>query len=405
MTPIRILQVCNTDFYLNRFLRPLVLALKARGHDVHCVCGGTKIHPELLDAAIPVFDFDYPRRSSPADFAQGILRMRRIIRDGRYDCVNSHNRNASVVGRVASWLEGVPLNLYTAHGFYFQDGQTRPLQLAAIAIEAGLARITDHTLSQSREDEDFMVGRGLIAAGDITTIGNGIDAVRFRPRAAEERAAAERDLGLRHGVFRVAGTGRLVQGKGFVDLLDAFAIFHRAHAESELVLIGGNIDQDLSPFRDEFLGRVREHGLDHAVRITGITDRVHDYIAATDVFVLPSYREGMPRSLLEAMAAETPVIATDIRGCREIVSHGWTGWLYPPHDVETLAALIERVYDSPEERRKEMGRRARAVILDRFTEPAYVERQVEAIERLTAAAPKRRRHLRIAQLARSGGMS
>jgi len=116
----RILQVCNTDFYLTKFLAPLVRSLVAQGHTVECVCeGGDRIDPTVLGPDVRVHPFAFPRTNSPWRFMQAIAQMRRLVRAGHFDCVNGHNRNASIVARIATRLEGVPVNLYTAHGFYF----------------------------------------------------------------------------------------------------------------------------------------------------------------------------------------------------------------------------------------------------------------------------------------------
>lgn len=383
----RILQVCNTDFYLSKFLAPLVSALAERGHEVECVCEGQAIDKDLLGRGVTVHPFEFPRGGSPIQFARAISRMRKLIRAGSYACVNGHNRNASIVARVAAWLEDTPLNLYTAHGFYFHDDQGRLPHSATVALEAGLARITDFTLSQSSEDAAFMVSRGHIKADVLEVIGNGIDTRRFRPRPLE-RKALERDLGLRPGKFRIASTGRLVSGKGFGDLLAAFA--NLKIPDSELIIIGGNIAQDISPYHAEFLAKARSSGVAKNVLVTGITDLVADYLNTCDVFVLPSYREGLPRSLLEAMATELAVVATDIRGCREVITHGKSGFLFPPHDVASLESIIQKLFGSHALRRS-LGETARAKIVINFDERDYVSKQVNAIERQLKAHELRRR--------------
>jgi glycosyltransferase involved in cell wall biosynthesis len=382
----RILQVCNTDFYLTHFLAPLVRALVAQGHTVECACeGGERIDPSILGPDVRVHPFTFPQASSPWPFAQSIASMRQLIRTGHYDCVNGHNRNASIVARIAAWLEGVPVNLYTAHGFYFHDDQSPLARTATIYLEAALARITDFTLSQSTEDVALMTAKGHIRADCIRIIGNGIDTIRFRPRQTE-RSALETELGLHSGRFRIASTGRLVRGKGFGDLLAAFAKLKADEPAAELLLIGGNIAQDISPYQAEFLAQAKALGVQDALLVTGITDRVEDYLATCDVFVLPSYREGLPRALLEAMAMERSVIATDIRGCREAITHGENGYLFPPHDTASLVTLLRQLHADPS-LRVALGQRARARVCAAFDERDYIARQVQPIDRLVGRVP------------------
>jgi glycosyltransferase involved in cell wall biosynthesis len=386
----RILQVCNSVFYLSHFLAPLVRGLVDAGHDVECVCEGPIGDTTFLGRDVQVHDSPFPHSVSPAEFIVPVQRLRSLLRSGRYDCVDSHNRNSSIVARVAAWLEHVPVNLYTAHGFYFHDGQSRIAREATIGLEALLALITDYTLSQSSDDVDLMTKRGWIQSSRIEVIGNGIDVRRFSSRERGDRAELERSLGLRSGRFRIAATGRLVRGKGFTDLLSAFTTFRREHPSAELLIIGGNVRYDIEPFHAEFLERAREARVDDALKVTGIVERVEDYLATSDVFVLPSYREGMPRALLEAMAMQMPVIATNIRGCREIVRHDRNGLLYEPHDVETLTSLLRELARDGDTRAR-LGRSARAWVSESYDERDYIARQVAAISRLVAAPTVRGR--------------
>ena len=377
----RILQVCNTDFYLAGFLEPLVRELIAQGHAVECVCEGRNIPQIEHRLGVAVHPFVFPRNASPARFARAIGRMRRLIRDGAYDCVNGHNRNASIVARIAAWMERVPLNIYTAHGFYFHDAQPHYRREATIWLEGALARITSYTLSQSAEDARLMVERGFIPAGRIAVIGNGIDTRRFR--RDPDRTGWEQRLGLRSGRFRIATVGRLVQAKGFVDLLGAFARMRESAPEAELLLIGGNIDQDISPVQSEFFDRAQQLGVAGDVTVTGMVHEVEKYLSTCDVFALPSHREGMPRALLEAMSSELPVIATAIRGCREIIDDGRSGLLYPPGDVDRLTGMLKLLHGQSG-LRLVLGQMGRAAVVQRFDEYRYVRSQVDTIDQLLA---------------------
>ena len=375
----RVLQICNTDFYLSKFLKPLVLELVARGHEVECVCEGGNIDRAVFGPRVVFHAFKYPRTSSLWQFITKIHQMRLLIRSGRYDCIDSHNRNASIVGRIAAWYERVPLKIYTAHGFYFHDDQKPFKRKATILLEALLARITDYTLSQSQEDVEFVTRKQIIHSNRIEYIGNGIDTARFT--RCGNRVDMEGLLELGSGRFRICSIGRLVKGKGFADLLDAFSEFRRLVPESELLIIGGNISQDISPFQREFSDLVVALDLQDCVRITGLTDRVEDYLAVSDLFVLPSYREGLPRSLLEAMSMEVCTIATNIRGCREVIKDGDTGFLFEPKDKAGLFALMKMLFDSPQ-LRSLVASNGRELVKSNFSEPRYVDVQVSAINRL-----------------------
>jgi glycosyltransferase involved in cell wall biosynthesis len=377
----RILIVCNSTFFLSKMRLPLANELAARGHVVEFVCSGEDQHRTSASIGLPVHACAFPRSGSPLAFIRSAAALRRIICAGQYDCVISSNRAASIVGRIAAWLEHVPLNIYTAHGFYFNDEHGALSRELLMRFEAALSSITTCILSVTTEDMRVMISRGLVAPDRIAWIGQGIDTRRFRRICA--RGVAENKVGLRPAVFRIAAVGRIVQGKGFSDLLHAIARLHQQGYRPELVLVGGNIAQEISPMERELLGEAQALGLADALIVTGIVENVEDYLAASDAFVIPSYREGLSRALLEAMSMNLPVIATAIRGNREVIQDAVNGLLYPPGDVEQLAARLRLLHNHPDLRRS-IGDKARATVLEHFDEHDFVARQVFIIERFLA---------------------
>lgn len=379
----RILLVCNSDFFLHRCLAPLSRGLVEAGHCVDCVCQGDDIPDGELGPGVVIHQLTFPKQPSPLAFAQAIGEFRKILRRGRYDCVNSNNRNASIIARVACVLERVPLSVYTANGYYFHDNQPAWKWNLSLALEAILARVTDHTMSQAQEDTDLMIRQGFASPDEITTIGNGIDTAKFAPR--DDRTSLEHRHGLGEARLRIGAVGRIVDGKGFEDLLEAFGRMRTRQPDDQLVIVGGNIEQDISPFASEFVRLISELGLDDQVIVTGITDEVETYLATCDLFVLPSYREGMPRALLEGMCIGLPTIATDIRGCREIVVDGLTGYIYPPGDIDALVERLDRVSTSSAAELSAMGQACHDRVMSHFREDEYVARQVACLNRLIRA--------------------
>ncbi len=371
----KILQVCNTEFYLDRFLTPLVLELKNRGHHVECIFNGNGKTLESLNSAyVPCHNFEFPKRSNPLQFAQAIYKFYRFLKKNDYDVVASHNRNASLVARVAAWLAQVPINHYTAHGFYFHDDQSKISNFLSECLEGLLTKITNHTLSQSNEDTLRMVQNNWIEPHKIETIGNGINTQKFLPKNKPHKN--------KNSSFQICAVGRVVKGKGLTDLLYAFKKFQSEIPNSKLLFIGGNIDQDISGNYQEVKDLIRSLTLDDRVQITGLVRNVEEHLFQSDVFVHPSYREGMPRSLLEAMCTGLPSIATNIRGAREIISHGKNGFLYPPRNIEQLYIQLKEVYQMGDIRRK-IGLAGQNLVLRHFDENNYTKRQCDHFDRIT----------------------
>jgi glycosyltransferase involved in cell wall biosynthesis len=369
----RVLQVCNTDFYLEKFLLPMIIALRENGIEVECMTEVKTLPAVFARHDIKVHSLEFPARASPIAFLTAIWRMYRFLRTNKFHLVNSHNRNSSIVARIACALAGVPVNLYTAHGFYFQDHLSPVAYRLAILFEGLLGRITTHILSQSNEDRQYMTSTGRLSEDRITFIGNGVDTKRFSPVATPQPFRTSTR-------FRIGAMGRLVSGKGFEDILRAMVC--SAHTQDlELLFIGGNIAQDISPSASVFDQLTSELGLAENVRVTGMIDNVEDHLKTCDLFIHPSYAEGMPRSLLEAMSTGLPCIATRIRGAREIILPEHNGLLYEPHDCDELAAHIDRLFNAAQTR-KNLGEHARQTVLERFREEDYIARQVEVIRSL-----------------------
>ncbi len=383
----RILQVCNTDFYLSKFLRPLILELHHRGYEVECLCSGTNTPSEFKTLGIKVHNFDFPQKASVSSFIRSTQKMTEFLKENNFDCINSHNRNASIVARLAAWRAKVPVNLYTAHGFYFHDDQPFIINQLTELFEGLLSKITTHTLSQSHEDTLKMVKHGWIDESKITTIGNGINVEKFSPKSNKSQLCKKLSLTEK---FRVVTVGRLVKGKGFRDLIHAFNDFQEGK-DVELLFIGGNLKNDIEPEHDSYTDLIKSLGLEDKVKITGLIDNVEEYLGASDVFVLPSYREGVPRALLEAMCMQLPVIATNIRGAREIIRVNSNGLLFTPHNVTLLTELLDEIF-SDHCNRKRIGEEGRSTVLKNFNEIQYTKVQANLIDQLLMSPGKGESH-------------
>lgn len=202
------------------------------------------------------------------------------------------------------------------------------------------------------------------------TIPNGIDpaAIHFLP-AAEARAR----LGLPADAFVVGTVCSLLPLKCVDHLLEAFAAARAAlGADARCVVIGEGRERGRLALLAQTLGIAEQ------VRFAGFRDDAASLLPALDVFVLASRQEGMPRSILEAMLAERPVVAANVSGCRDVVADGETGLLYPHGDVSQLATRLRSLAGDADLRRR-LGERGRAVVMERYTLAAHIERMAGAI--------------------------
>jgi glycosyltransferase involved in cell wall biosynthesis len=222
-----------------------------------------------------------------------------------------------------------------------------------------------------------------VPSDKLVLLGNGVDLRRFRPSADDRRRRQVRaGFGIDDDVV-VAGTvARLVWQKGFRELFAAAERLRDTQRDVVFVVVGGSDPDKADAIPPDQLEVARRRG---RIVFAGSRDDVENIYAAFDLFVLPSHREGFPRSAMEAAACGLPVIATDIRGCREVVSDGQSGLLIPLRDPERLASAVEKLVDAPALRRQ-MGSAGRRKAEAEFDDRAVVSKTLEAYERVLMPA-------------------
>jgi glycosyltransferase involved in cell wall biosynthesis len=367
---MKVLHVCAVAFGLENLLLPQIDYLRRRGLTVEAVCSPDPRVEELRARGYTIREISIDRKISPAPNLKSVLELSRLMRAQKYDLVHSHAPVASVLGRVAAKLASVKHIVYTAHGFYFHENMPRQTYALYHGIEKSVAQITDRILVQSQEDFDTAVTTGLASAEKIRYLGNGVDLGRFIPTALsdEDRARLRRELGLPSSRSPILGiTGRITEEKGFRELAEALSFLRKDYPETHLIVIGGQLSTERDAFQDHLVDFIGEQGLESHVTFTGFRDDVQDLLGLLDVFVLPSYREGLPRSVLEAMAMELPVVATQIRGCREAVVDEVTGLLVPAKESRPLAKAIGRIL-ADRELAQRFGKAARERVVTTFDE-------------------------------------
>ncbi|MBN1885188.1 MAG: glycosyltransferase family 4 protein [Candidatus Krumholzibacteriota bacterium] len=380
---MRICQLCAVDFTAWHLLRPLGLACRAAGWETTFCCSPGEELDRLAGEGFRTAPVPIERSYHPGRHLVSVARLVRLFRRERFDVVHAHTPVAGLLGRVAARLAGVPRVVYTAHGFYFHEGMRPPVKRIFVELERFGGRLSDLVFVQSEEDWREALAMRIAPPDQLVHIGNGVDPDTFeRNRWRKEAAGIRRRLS--SGAGPVVGfVGRLVREKGVVEFVRAAAAVAARRPEAVFVMIGAPLESDRDGCVREIEELRRSLGLGEQLVFAGYRRDVPAFLAALDLFVLPSHREGMPRALLEAMATALPVVATDIRGCREEVVDGETGLLVPVRDPTALASAIGLLLDDPERRRR-YGDAGRRRVLDRFDERRIVALQVERIGRLLA---------------------
>jgi glycosyltransferase involved in cell wall biosynthesis len=379
LTGRRVVHVTTADISLALLLGPQLRAFAAAGMDVVGASAPGPYVENLTAMGIAHEPLRHATRSvNVGQDVQALGELVRLFRRLKPDIVHTHNPKPGLYGRVAARLAGVPVVVNTIHGLYATEDDGWLRRGVVYGLERGVSVCSQAELVQNEEDVEVL-RRLRIPERKLVLLGNGIDMARFGlPSGATDVARARTSLGVAPGQVAVGIVGRLVWQKGFRDLFAAAGRLRRTHPEVVIVVVGPS-----DPEKADALGRDDIAAAEAIGNVTflGGRDDVDQLYHGFDIFVLPSYREGFPRSAMEAAASGVPVVATDIRGCRQVVDHGVTGLLVPGHDPRALAAAIGELADDGA-MRAAMGRAARAKAESEFDDRRVVDITLAVYERL-----------------------
>jgi glycosyltransferase involved in cell wall biosynthesis len=351
---MRILQLINTLEYggAEQILSTLAIELSRRGHDVHVAClrdpGVMPVPKSSLDAAGVKLVAFY--KGDGFDFAT-LRRLSAYVRANGIEVVHSHNPLAAHYGAAAARWGHASAAVNTLHG---TATLSMPAWAKALYYASGLAN--DRVVSVCRHVEDTLRGQFPLPARKCSVIYNGIPVdslLKLGPRPA--------------GGATVFGTmARLIPVKDHRALLMAFAAIHGRYPNTRLRILG---DGELRPALER---QAVELGLEGSVAFLGWSPDVANFLAQTDIFVLSSLSEGLPLTVLEAMAAGRPLVATAVGGVPEVVEDARCGWLCPPGDAAALADAMERALGAPD--RSQRGANGRARVIEQHSLAAMTDR-------------------------------
>ena len=373
----RLLHITTTDISLELLLGPQLRAFRDTGYEVHTASAPGPFVAGLLANGITHHSLRHATRAfAPGRDVAATAELYGLFRRLRPDIVHTHNPKPGVYGRLAARAARVPLVVNTQHGLYAQPTDRFSRRLPVYALERLAATCSDVELVQNPEDLEILARLG-VSRDKLHLLGNGIDLYRFHPHPPEVRQAMRAELGLDEDQIVVGAVGRLVWEKGYAELFTA-AKRLLARRDGLTVVVAGAFDPDKGdPLTSADVRAAEAAG----VQFLGHRDDPERLYAAIDIYVLASYREGFPRSAMEAAASGLPVIATDIRGCREVVDHGCTGLLVPARNTGALEAAIDQLVGNAGARRR-MGEAAAAKARCEFDQCHVITRTLDAYARL-----------------------
>ncbi len=347
----RVLLFANTTWYLYNFRMALARRARDAGHEVLMAGPRDEYAERVRQAGFEWYPVEVSRRGmNPIIEAGAIIQCGRLYRRLRPELVHHFTIKPVVYGSLAARLAGVKrvVNSITGLGYAFmKSGPSGTLLrgLAAVLYRSAMRGPNTRAIFENRADLEFFVERRIVASEKATVVlGTGVDLERFRP--TREPAGAP--------VVLLAS--RMLWDKGVGEFVEAARILNREGVPARFVLAGTPDPGNPSTIAAEQLNAWAGEG---DVEWLGRQEDMPAMYANCSVAVLPSQREGLPRTLVEAAASARPIVASDVPGCRDVVREGVNGLLVPPGDAAALATAIRRLLSDPELRRRmgEQGRR------------------------------------------------
>jgi glycosyltransferase involved in cell wall biosynthesis len=372
-----VIHVATTDMSLELLLGPQLSALARAGYRVAGASAPGPFAAALDARGIEHVPLEHATRSMAlSEDARAFRELFELFIRRRPTIVHTHNPKPGVYGRIAARMAGTPAIVNTVHGLYALPEDSLARRTAVYGLERTAAAFSHAELVQN--EEDLAVLRRLrVPAQRLELLGNGIDLERFDPSvfSAEDAAWARRELGATSQTDVVVGAvGRLVIEKGYREL---FTAAQSMPSDVRIAVIGF----DEPDKGDAVCTQEIDSAAAAGIRFLGGRDDVDRLYTGMDIFVLASHREGFPRSAMEAAAMGLPIVATDIRGCRQVVEHGVTGLLVPVGDDVALASAITRLAED-HGLRASMSEAARERAHCLFDQQRCIETTLRVYERL-----------------------
>ncbi len=355
---MKVIFFANTDWYLYNFRLDLARYLAAEGMEVVMMSPPGDYGERLRQEGFRWISVPMERRSlNPLAEWKLLMRIRKIYAQEKPDAVHNFTIKSVIYGGLAAQAQNIRSRIHAVtglgHVFVSDSLRARLLRpLVKMLLKRAMRGSHGRLIVQNPDDRRLFVDLKLIDPGHIHLIkGSGVDTRVFVPTRHQ-----------RGRRFRVLLASRLLREKGvreYAHAAEKLAI----HADRVEFLLAGATDPGNPSSVDE--DDIRVWQLTGLMKVLGHVDDVRYLMREVDLMVLPSYREGLPRGLIEAAAMELPIVTTDAPGCREVVDDGINGLLVPVGDADALARAIEYMLDHPEKCR-EFGRAGRKKVLREF---------------------------------------
>lgn len=341
---MKVLLTASVLSHICQFHKPLIALLKEAGHSVHI--GARDNLAEKNGLSLPevdaVYNINFHRSPFSPKNIPAYKELKRIIDREQFDIIHCNTPAVGVLTRLAARQtrkkNGTKV-FYTAHGFHFYQGAPLKNWLMYYPIEKFMCRYTDTLITIT--EEDFNLARKQFSVRTVRTHGVGASSARFYPVSDAEKEKIRENLGLSTQETIILCTGELLKNKNQATLLRALPTILAKHSNVRVLLAGNG------PEKANLEQIIETLGISGNVELLGYRTDLDQLVKAADIIVSCSFREGLPLNIMEGMLCAKPIVASNNRGHRELITHEQHGLLFSAVDVQALSAAIMQILASP----------------------------------------------------------
>ncbi|MDP3588875.1 MAG: glycosyltransferase family 4 protein [Sulfuricurvum sp.] len=354
----------HLDLNLWLFRLPIMQALVNQGHTVYAICPDGEKSDDFTRHGITHISYDISRSSlNPIKELQAIRNIYTAIQPLNLDILHTFTAKPNIYGTLAGKLAKIPriINLVEGLGsFYLEnDLKSRIVRTVIEFFYTQIFKLSDTVMFVNHDDPAYLISKNIVSPKKIFIMkGVGIDTNEWKPLPKEDEW------------IRVTMIARALKHKGVIEFIDAATILGKKYPEISFQYVGSPDEGNRFSITEEFMKA------QSSINYLGQQNNIRHILSQSTVFVLPSYREGLPRTSMEAASMGLPIVTADVVGCRETIDQGITGFLIPPQNAQVLAETIEILIINPLLREK-MGKAGREKAIREFDIRAIIEKHFE----------------------------
>ena len=362
----------STSVTLNQTVFNQMVYQQKQGHHVIALCPDDEWSRPIKYKDIPVIHVPFLWHNARASLTSALIRTYQVCRKEKFDVVHTHTLLPGIAGRIAARLARVPCVVHTFHSWQPHLYKSLAFRWGFYATEITASHFAHAILFQNPDDFQSWSKIPAIPIQKATLVGNGIDFAAIAKKVSTNaREKIRTEFGISNDAFVIVNVARFEPQKGHFFLLQTLKhLISQVNQKIVAMLVGIGIDQE------KIEAEVKRLDLQEAVRFTGYRQDVPDILAASNVSVMASHYEGIPRALMESMALGLPIVATDVPGTRTLIQSGKTGLLVEYGNIPAMSAALANIMTEPI-LAEWLGENGRHLVQTRFNEYTVADRVEE----------------------------